>query len=159
LEEAAHAFEQALAMDHSLGLAHGFAGYNAALLGRANETLPAIERAMRLDPTDRRHSIWFFFGGFAELLLGRIEAAIELLRKSLERNPSYGATQLFLMAALALAGRPSEAAQLADTFRAQYPEYPANAFEQLWLSRSPSPTYRGQVQPLFEKIRSLGITP
>ena len=159
LEEAAHAFEQALAMDHSLGLAHGFAGYNAALLGRTSETLPAIERAMRLDPTDRRHSIWFFFGGFAELLLGRVEAAVALLEKSLERNPSYGSAQLFLMAALSLLNRPAAAARLAASFRGQYPEYPANAFEQLWLSRSPSPTYRAQVQPLFEKIRSLGITP
>jgi DNA-binding SARP family transcriptional activator/TolB-like protein len=159
LEEAAHAFEQALAMDGGLGLAHGFAGYNAALLGRAGETLPAIERAMRLDPTDRRHSIWFFFGGFAELLLGRVEAAVALLEKSLERNPSYGSAQLFLMAALCLLERPDAAARLATSFRGQYPEYPANAFEQLWLSRSPSPTYRAQVQPLFEKIRCLGITP
>jgi len=159
LEEAAHAFEQALAMDHSLGLAHGFAGYNAALLGRASETLPAIERAMRLDPTDRRHSIWFFFGGFAELLLGRVEPAVALLEKSLERNPSYGSAQLFLMAALSLLERPDDATRLAASFRGQYPEYPANAFEQLWLSRSPSPTYRAQVHPLFEKIRSLGITP
>ena len=159
LEEAAHAFEQALAMDHSLGLAHGFAGYNAALLGRASETLPAIERAMRLDPTDRRHSIWFFFGGFAELLLGRVEPAVALLEKSLERNPSYGSAQLFLMAALSLLERPDDATRLAASFRDQYPEYPANAFEQLWLSRSASPTYRAQVHPLFEKIRSLGITP
>ncbi|HEX7199081.1 MAG TPA: hypothetical protein VF213_06370, partial [Dongiaceae bacterium] len=149
LEEAAHAFDQALAMDGSLGLAHGFAGYNAALLGRASETLPAIERAMRLDPTDRRHSIWFFFGGFAELLLGRVEQAVDLLEKSLERNPSYGGAQLFLMAALSLLQRPDAAARLAASFRSQYPEYPANAFEQLWLSRSPSPTYRAQVQPLF----------
>jgi DNA-binding SARP family transcriptional activator/TolB-like protein len=159
LEEAAHAFEQALAMDHSLGLAHGFAGYNAALLGRASETLPAIERAMRLDPTDRRHSIWFFFGGFAELLLGRVEPAVALLEKSLERNPSYGSAQLFLMAALSLLERPDDATRLAASFRDQYPEYPANAFEQLWLSRSASPTYRAQVHPLFEKIRGLGITP
>src|SRR6516162_1855324 len=158
LEEAAHAFDQALAMDGSLGLAHGFAGYNAALLGRASETLPAIEHAMRLDPTDRRHSIWFFFGGFAELLLGRVDSAVALLEKSLERNPSYGGAQLFLMAALRQLGRPQDAARLADGFRAQYPDHPANAFERLWLSRSPSPTYRAQVQPLFEHIRALGIT-
>jgi len=144
-------------MDHGLGAAHGFAGYNAALLGRASETGPAIERAMALDPMDRRHSIWFFFAGFAELLLGRTEAAIALLHKSLERNPSYGATQLFLMAALALAGQSTQAARTADTFRAQYPEYPATAFEQLWLSRSPATAYRAQIQPLFEKIRSLGV--
>ena len=43
------AFEQALAMDQWLASAHGFAGYNAAFLGHAEETLPAVERAMRLD--------------------------------------------------------------------------------------------------------------
>jgi DNA-binding SARP family transcriptional activator/TolB-like protein len=157
LEEAARAFEQALAMDPELGAAHGFAGYNAALLGRANTTLPAIEQAMRFDRTERRHGIFFFFAGFAELLLGRTEASIALLHKSLERNPGYGCAQLFLMAALSLAGQPSEAAQVATSFREQYPEYPANGFEQLWLSRSASPIYRAQVQPLFERIRGLGI--
>jgi hypothetical protein len=144
-------------MDPELGAAHGFAGYNAALLGRANTTLPAIEQAMRFDRTERRHGIFFFFAGFAELLLGRTEASTALLHKSLERNPGYGCAQLFLMAALSLAGQPSEAAQVATSFREQYPEYPANGFEQLWLSRSASPIYRAQVQPLFERIRGLGI--
>jgi len=155
LQEAAHAFEQALAMDERLATAYGFAGYNAALLGRAWETLPAVERAMRLDQTDRRHSVFLFYGGFAELLLGRTEAAISLLCRSLERNPSYGGPQLFLMAALSLTGRHSEAAWMAESFRQQYAESPANAFEQLWLSRSASPVYRAQIYPLFEKIQAL----
>src|SRR5262249_51830762 len=103
-QEAAQAFEQALALDERLATAHGFAGYNAAFLGRAWETQPAVERAMQLDLSDRRHSIWYFFGGFAELLLGRTEVAMTLLRKSLERNPSYGGAQIFLMAALSLTG-------------------------------------------------------
>jgi tetratricopeptide (TPR) repeat protein len=157
LEEAARAFDQALAMDPGLGLAHGFVGYNAALLGRAGDTVPAIERAMQLDPAERRHSIWQFFGGFAELLLGHTEAALARLRRSLELNPSYGATQLFLMAALARAGQRAEAARLATTFRAQYPDYPANAIDQLWLSRSASSTYRTQVNPLIQHIRALGV--
>ena len=157
LEEAARAFDQALAMDPSLGLAHGFAGYNAALLGRAGDTGAAIERAMRLDPTERRHNIWLFFGGFAELLLGRTETALAQLRRSLDLNPSYGATQLFLIAALTLAGQPAEAARRAAAFRAQYPDYPANAVDQLWLSRSAAPAYRAQVQPLLTHIRSLAL--
>jgi tetratricopeptide (TPR) repeat protein len=155
LEEAAHAFAEALAMDDRLAAAHGFAGYNAALLGRAWETQPAIERAMHLDPTDGRHSVFFFYGGFAELLLGRTEVAMALLRKSLERSPSYGGAQIFLMAALSLTGRHSEAVSMAGSFRRQYPEYPAHAFEQLWLSRSASPVYRAQIYPLFERIRAL----
>jgi tetratricopeptide (TPR) repeat protein len=157
LEDAARAFKQALAMDQSLGIAHGFAGYNAAFLGRADETMPAVERAMRLDPTDRLHSIWYYFGGFAELLLGRTEVSINLLKKSLERNPSYGSAQLFLMAALSLIGRRGEASDTAASFRTQYPDYRTNTFEQLWLSRSACSTYRAQIQPLFEKICSLGV--
>src|SRR5712671_4611218 len=157
LELAARAFEQALGMDQALGPAHGFAGYNAALLGRADETMPAVERAMRLDPMDRRHSIWFCFGGFAELLLGRTEASIGLLHKSLERNPSYGMAQLFLMAALSMMGRRNEAAEVAASFRKQYPDYRTNTFEQLWMSRSGSSVYRAQIHPLFEKICSLGV--
>jgi TolB-like protein/Tfp pilus assembly protein PilF len=158
LKQAEAAFDLALAMNRGLGSAHAFSGYNQALLGNAGETLPAIERAMRLDPTDRRHSIFFCFGGFAELLLGRTHEAVVLLQKSLERNPTYGSAQLFLMVALSLTGRHRSAALLAESFRQQYPESPANAFERLWLSRSASPMYRAQVFPLFEKIQTLGAT-
>ena len=157
LNEATRSFDRALMMDRGLAIAHGFAGYNAVFLGDASQTLPAIERAMRLDRADRRHSIWFFFGGFSELLQGRIEASIALLRKSLERNPSYGSARLFLMAALALSGRHSEAARDAASFRQQYPECPASAFEQLWINRSASATYRAQILPLFARIRELGV--
>src|SRR5438270_6754084 len=58
LAEAAGAFERALATDSGQGTAHGFSGYNAAFLGRAEETVPAVERAMILDRSDLRHSIW-----------------------------------------------------------------------------------------------------
>ena len=44
---------------------------------------------------------------------------------------------------------------MAEAFRQQYAEYPARAFEQLWLSRSASPVYRAQVYPLFERISVL----
>jgi DNA-binding SARP family transcriptional activator/TolB-like protein len=157
LEDAAGAFDRALAADPRLGIAHGFSGYNGAFLGRAHDTLPAVERAMRLDQMERHHSVWYFFSGFAELLLGRPDAALPLLEKSLQRNPRYGSAQLFLMAALALLGRRNEAARAAVLFRQQYPEYPANVFERLWLSRSPSPAYRAQIQPIFEQLRNLGI--
>ena len=157
LEGAARSFETALTMDPELASAHGFAGYNAAFLGNSRDTLPGIERAMRLSRAERRHSIWFFFGGFAELLVGRTEASIALLKKSLERNPSYGSAQLFLMAALALSGRNEEAVQTAASFRRQYPDCPTSVFEQLWLSRSASATYRAQILPVFERIRSLGV--
>jgi TolB-like protein len=155
LEQAEAAFRLTLAIDPGLGSAHAFLGYNRALLGNAGETLPAIERAMRLDPTDRHHSIWLFFGGFAELLVGQTEAAIALFRRSLARNPTYGSAELFLIVALSLIGRHRDAVLIAESFRQQYSESPVDAFERLWLSRSASPVYRAQVFPLFEKIQML----
>jgi len=112
---------------------------------------------MRLDQGDRRQSILLFFGGFAELLLGRTETSIKLLHKSLERNPSYGSAQVFLTAALSAAGRHQEATETAAKFRAQYPGYRTHALGQLWLSRSGSAAYRAQIHPLFEKMRGLGL--
>jgi hypothetical protein len=61
------------------------------------------------------------------------------------------------MAALSLVGRRAEAAETAASFRKQYPDYRTTTFEQLWLSRSGSSTYRAQIFPLFEKIRALGV--
>jgi tetratricopeptide (TPR) repeat protein len=157
LEKAARTFEQALAMDQGLAMAHGFAGYNAAFFGYAGVTRPAIERAMRLDQADRRHSIWLFFAGFAELLIGQTDASIALLQKSLERNPRYGSAQLFLAAALSLGGRRGEAVRAAAAFRQQYPHCSASTFKQLWLSRSSSEIYRAQICPLFQEFDALGV--
>ena len=145
LQEAERAFN-ALAMDQALGIAHGFAGYNAAFLGRADETCRR-SNARCASIADRRHSIWFFFGGFAELLLGRTETSIWLLNQSLERNPSYGSAQLFLAAALSTSGRDKEATEAAAKFRGLYPQHRTRAFEQLWLSRSGSAAYRAQNPP------------
>jgi hypothetical protein len=63
-----------------------------------------------------------------------------------------------MMVALSLMGRHQGAPLIAESFRQQYPESPANAFERLWLSRSASPIYRAQVFPLFEKIQALSAT-
>ena len=61
------------------------------------------------------------------------------------------------MAALSLIGRQAEAARAVAAFREHYPDSRANAFEQLWLSRSACPAYRAQIDPVFDKIRSLGV--
>jgi tetratricopeptide (TPR) repeat protein len=156
VEQAAAAFRRALTLDPELANAHAWDGYNMAFLGHAEATLPAIERAIRLDASKRRRGVWFFFGGFAELLLGRTEAAIALLNRSLQHNPTYAAAQFFLTAALLATGRRGAADLMQESLRRHYPGYSVKAFERIWLSRSASPVYRAQVHPLFEKIWTLG---
>jgi tetratricopeptide (TPR) repeat protein len=166
VEQAAAAFRQALTLDptahphawdeYNMTHAHAWDGYNMAFLGHAEETLPAIERAIRLDPTESRLCVWSFFGGFAELLLGRTEAAIALLTRALQHNPTHANSQFFLMTALLATGRRGAADLMQESLRQYYPGYSVNSFERLFLSRSASPIYRAQVHRLFENIWTLG---
>jgi hypothetical protein len=75
-------------------------------------------RCVSAEPTGQ-HSIWFFFGGFAELLIGRTDASIALLRQSLERNSSYGSARMFLIAALSLSGQYRESEYIVKPITAQ----------------------------------------
>jgi DNA-binding SARP family transcriptional activator/TolB-like protein len=158
LERAAEALAAALEAEPTDAVSLAFAGYNGALLGRAGEASAMIGRAMRLDRSERRHSVWLFFLGFSELLLGRGESALNLFGKSLERNPGYGGARLFRAAALLLCGRPNEAKHAASLFRQEHPRYGFETFAQQWLERSRSPTFRRQINPTLEGIRSLGAT-
>jgi hypothetical protein len=138
--------------------AYAWNGYNTAFLGHAEETLPAIERAARLDSprSPRSVCVWSFFGGFAELLLGRTEAAIALLTRALQDNPTHPNSQFFLMASLLATGRRGAADLMQESLRQHYPGYSVQAFERMWLSRSASPVYRAQVHRLFTNIWALG---
>jgi DNA-binding SARP family transcriptional activator/TolB-like protein len=157
LETASAAFDRAVQADCSLAIAHAFGGYNAAFLGRAEETLQAVERAIQIGGEDRRRSVWWFFAGFAELLLGRPWAAVSFLEKSLNGNPGYGTAQLFLAAAFRACGKRKEAESVMASFKANFAGYKQDAFTAQWLSRSRSSVYRAQISPLVEELRQLGL--
>ena len=153
---AARAFQASISDDPSIAFVHAYAGYNNAFLGRAESVREGVQRAHDLGGTDRLHSIWYFFAGFAELLLGS-EDAMPLLRKSLELNPEYGSAQLFLAAALSMHGRRFEAMQIASEFRSHFPSYQTRTFDQQWLWRSTNSVYRRQIDPIADQIHKLGL--
>jgi DNA-binding SARP family transcriptional activator/TolB-like protein len=157
LEIAAHALSGAVEANDKLAIAHAFGGYNAAFLGHAERTLPSVEKAVRLGGEDRRQSVWWFFAGFGELLLGRLANAVCFLEKSLDRNPNYGTAQLFLAMALRQAGRGAEAARMMNSFKRNCPGYDPETFTTQWLSRSSSSSYRAQIAPVLEDARELGL--
>ena len=158
LSTAAEAFDKAVEANCDLAIAHAFGGYNEAFLGHAEKTLPAIERALKIGGEDRRQSVWWFFAGFAELLLGRPEPAIAFLERSLNRNPGYGTAQLFLAAALNQAGRKSDGRRVMRAFNTRFQGYEHEAFTTQWFSRSHSPVYRAQIRPVVDELQRLGLT-
>ncbi len=159
VEKAASAFDRVLAIDPRQPAALAFGGYNAAFLGRASETLGRIELALRVDREmpDHSRSISYFFAGMSQVLLGRTEAAVGYLDKSLALNPSYGSPQLWLAAAHVLRGKDHGGRQVLDAFRDRFPRYRLTNFAQQWITRSNNPVYRRQVDSVFASLRRAGL--
>jgi predicted Zn-dependent protease len=64
---------------------------------------------MRLSPRDPNLYAFQFFNGFAYMMLGQYQQAIEWHRRSVASNPDYPDSQWQLAAALALAGDYAQA--------------------------------------------------
>jgi Flp pilus assembly protein TadD len=54
--------------------------------------------------------LWQFLAGAANLYLGRLDQAVDRLRKSVELNPNNEIPYFYLAAAMSLAGRTTDAA-------------------------------------------------
>jgi tetratricopeptide (TPR) repeat protein len=54
-------------------------------LGRPEEAIPLIEKVLRIDPRTRNPVLWSL--GYAHLMLGHVDEAIDLLRRARGANP------------------------------------------------------------------------
>ena len=106
-ERSLRELELAITLDRNLASAHAEAGFIKVLLGRAEEAEADLTNAIRLSPRDPALDRWYGLLGIADLFLGRLEPALDRLRKSVEMNPHVALSQFFLAAASALSGRAS----------------------------------------------------
>ena len=88
------------------------------LLGRPQEGIPHIEKAIRLNPFDPNVTAFYFTLAIAHLLLGHVDQSIDLFRKAIAANPSAWYCHFNLAGALGLRGDLDEArAELAESLR------------------------------------------
>ncbi len=154
-ERALSECELAISLDGNLAGAHGRAGLLKIFVGRAEETEQHVSEAMRLSPRDPDLHAWYFHLGVAALFLGRLDAAIRYLRKSVEISSEFGLGYFYLAAALALAGRQEEAADARGTGERLTPTFTisrvrARAF-------GDNPRYLEQRERLYEGLRRGGV--
>jgi TolB-like protein/class 3 adenylate cyclase/tetratricopeptide (TPR) repeat protein len=154
-EAALRECELALILDRNMVWSHAVAGLMKIFLGRAEETEADVARAMRLSPREPGLWSWHAFIGLADLALGRLDRAIEQLRKAAALNPSLGISQMFLAAALALAGRSGEAAAARAAGLKLLPAFTIAAF----VDGTPgdNPVYLAQRERICEGMRLAGI--
>jgi TolB-like protein/class 3 adenylate cyclase/Flp pilus assembly protein TadD len=147
--------ELAISLDRNLADAYARAGLLKIFLGRAEETEPEVAAAIRLSPRDPNLHDWHMIIGVANFLLGKLDGAVDHLRKSVELVPNFEFSYYMLAGALALLNRDKEAAEalaigqrLAPGFNmSRYRDYPVGS----------NPIYLRQRELFYEGLRKAGV--
>jgi tetratricopeptide (TPR) repeat protein len=119
--------------------AHSFLAMGRAEwpLGRCEESIAHIKEAFRLSPRDLRRGLWHFHLGLAEACRGRLDAAVEELKRAIDLGYRPYVPYAFLAAIQAAKGNDAAAkSALAEArrlnpqltikwFKASQPETPA----------------------------------
>jgi adenylate cyclase len=121
LDRARSHIDKALALNPNLPMAHNILGNTLNLSGRPLEAIPAIERAMRLDPA--LGSAYLHFLGLAYLLAGKYETAAVLFRQRIAQVPETDFTRVVLASALGHLGELDEARRIWGELQKINPKY------------------------------------
>jgi adenylate cyclase len=139
--ESISAFQRVLSGNPNSHWAYNEIGACLTALGRAEEAIPMIERANRLDPRGAYAWSRYQHIGWAMLMLGRDEEAISWTQRALAANPNVrpdwrAQYTLHIAASQARLGHLDEAHRLVaeanliwpyDTARSHFPDYLANS--------------------------------
>jgi len=117
-EESVPEFERALALDPSGADAYSGLGVDYLALGRFDQSLEVLDKAIRASPSDP--SLTYYYGNkaWANFGLKRYDEAIELARRALAINPYNPYANVVLVAALALTGHDAEAREALQRYLA-----------------------------------------
>lgn len=154
-ERSLREFELAITLDRNLAWAHANAGFAKVLLGRAEEAEADLMNAIRLSPRDPGLDRWYGLLGIADLFLGRLQPALDWLRKSVEMNPNIALMQFFLAAASALSGRTDEASAARNAGLRLDPNFTVARFRD--EQRSQNSTFLTQRERIYEGLRLAGV--
>jgi tetratricopeptide (TPR) repeat protein len=107
LDGALAAFDRMIALDPNHAQGHASTGLALVYAGRAAEALGCFAKAMRLDP--HYPGVVLHFEAQAHFSLGNDEAAAQLLRERIARDPPTDSSRLLLAACYGQLGRTDDA--------------------------------------------------
>jgi tetratricopeptide (TPR) repeat protein len=127
-DEALQLFAQALTVNPSSVWAWARSATTLAYLGRADEAMERVQRAIKLSPFDRAMFSFFTTAGTAALVAERADEAVAWFGKALRLNPHFSAARRLLVAALIGAGEFAEARAVAQELLEAHPGFSISAF-------------------------------
>jgi adenylate cyclase len=150
IERAQSEIDTALSLNPNMAMAYNIKGGTRIYLGRPEEAIPLIERAMRLDPATNQQFLHFL--GMANLLAGRYETAAAALRERIRLVPNTDFSRSLLASALGHLGQTEEARRVWQELIEINPKY---SFEE-HLGRLPF-KHEADAQRLTEGLRKAGV--
>jgi len=120
-QAALDAFNEAIKIDPGFARPYAQAANALVFLGRPNEALPVVEKALQLSPNDKAIGVFLWVKGRAYFTLGRYPEAIQPLASSVSVRPNLWYVHAWLVAALALTDRDVEARQALSLFKQVHP--------------------------------------
>ena len=149
--------EQAVALEHSLAIAHAFIGLAKVLLGRAEETEAHVNEALRFSPRDIFAFQWLAWVGIAKAHLNRDSEAVVWLRRGLDANRNYSVAHFNLAAALARLGELEQAGAAVQAGLAFDPTFTIRRWRGSFKARSDNPTYLAGCERIADGMRMAGV--
>ena len=121
IDRAQSEIDIALSLNPNMAMAYNIKGGIRIYLGRPEEAIPLIERAMRLDPATNQQFLHFL--GMANLLAGRYETAAVALRERIRLVPNTDFSRSLLASALGYLGQTDEARRVWQELKEINPKY------------------------------------
>jgi adenylate cyclase len=120
--EALAAAETEVALDPNSAYGYAAIGRAEGLLGRCEQSIAHTKQAFALSPRDPYSGIWYVYLAFAEFCRGRLDAAIEQLKRAVYSGfPTY-ITYSYLAGAEAAKGNDAEAKLALAEARRLFPQ-------------------------------------
>ena len=121
IDRAQSEIDIALSLNPNMAMAYNIQGGIRIYLGRPEEAIPLIERAMRLDPAANQQFLHFL--GMANLLAGKYETAAAALRERIRLIPNTDFSRSLLASALGYLGQTEEARRVWQELKEINPKY------------------------------------
>lgn len=122
-EEALAAFTATVKYNPDFGRGHAQRGAELIYLGRPEEGIAEVEKALSLSPNSASLGMFHWIIGRARFFMGQYAEAIPWLRKSVRHWPNAWYNRLYLASAYALIGNKGGATRTLRAFDKQFPNY------------------------------------
>lgn len=153
--EAIPEYETVLALDRNRAFAYFALGECKFFTGSLEETIPLVERAIRLSPSESQGGVWYALVGRVHLLQSRTDEAVIWLERARNHTPVFSHIRSDLAAAYALNGKTERAAvELAEARRLAGDDRYSS------IARFRAFTYQGaapKVRALYEATYFVGL--